>query len=153
MVIVDGTGINANGTVLGSDGYGIPTDQDNNGIADHLDPNNDQACNGDSDGDGIVDAIDLDDDNDGILDTSEGDDTVDTDGDGIPNYLDLDSDGDGCPDVQEAGYTDANNDGILDGTSIAADGTVVGGDGYGIPADTNNNGIYDYLDANHKVRV
>ena len=93
--IVDGTGINANGTVLGSDGYGIPADQDNNGIADHLDPNNDQACNEDSDGDGIVDAIDLDDDNDGILDTSEGDDTLDTDNDGIPNYLDLDSDGDG----------------------------------------------------------
>ena len=30
----------------------------------------------------------LDEDNDGILDTGEGDDTVDTDSDGIPNNTD-----------------------------------------------------------------
>ena len=57
----------------------------------------------------------MDDDNDGIYDTYEGDDTVDTDGDGIPDYLDLDSDGDGCPDTVEAGFTDADGDSILDG--------------------------------------
>ena len=32
----DGTGINANGTVAGSDGYTTPADADNNGTADHL---------------------------------------------------------------------------------------------------------------------
>ncbi|MBN2746861.1 MAG: T9SS type A sorting domain-containing protein [Bacteroidales bacterium] len=40
---------------------------------------------------------------------------LDTDGDGIKNYLDLDSDNDGIPDVVEAGGTDANNDGKIDG--------------------------------------
>ena len=53
----------------------------------------------------------------------------DTDNDGIPNTEDLDSDGDGCLDVVESGGTDANNDGILDGTSIDANGRVVGGNG------------------------
>jgi hypothetical protein len=61
----------------------------------------------DSDGDGVLDEIDLDDDNDGILDTVEGD--IDTDGDGIVNRLDLDSDGDDCADAVEAGVTSLNN--------------------------------------------
>lgn len=53
----------------------------------------------------------------------------DTDKDGIPNTEDPDSDGDGCPDVLESGGTDTNNDGVLDGTSIDANGKVVGGNG------------------------
>ena len=55
----------------------------------------------DTDGDGIVDTIDIDDDNDGILDTVEGE-VADFDGDGIPNSLDMDSDGDGILDNVEA---------------------------------------------------
>ncbi|WP_117882217.1 T9SS type B sorting domain-containing protein [Aureibaculum luteum] len=39
----------------------------------------------------------------------------DTDGDGVFDYLDLDSDNDGITDVTEAGGTDADGDGILDG--------------------------------------
>ena len=144
---VDGNGYNANGTVAGSDGYGIPVDANNNGIADYLDANDDTACQGDSDNDGIDDATDLDDDNDGILDTVEGDDSVDTDGDGIPDNKDTDSDGDGCLDAKEAGFTDANGDGEVDGTGINADGTVADSDGYGIPADADNNGTADYIDA------
>ena len=147
---VDGTGLNTNGTIAGSDGYGVPLDNDNNGTADHLDVNYSDACIGDADGDGVKDNVDLDDDNDGIYDTYEGDDSVDTDGDGTPDYLDLDSDGDGCSDANEAGYTDADTDGIVDGTGIAANGTVLGSDGYSIPVDTNNNGIADYLDAADK---
>ena len=54
---------------------------------------------------------------------------ADTDNDGIFNYLDPDSDGDGCLDVVESGGVDANNDGILDGTGIAANGRVTGGVG------------------------
>ncbi|NRD24966.1 hypothetical protein HNV10_17075, partial [Winogradskyella litoriviva] len=41
---------------------------------------------------------------------------TDTDGDTVPDYLDLDSDNDGIYDVDEVGGTDANNDGIADGT-------------------------------------
>jgi mannitol/fructose-specific phosphotransferase system IIA component len=105
--------------------------------------------NSDTDGDGVEDFYDLDDDNDGILDTDEGDDSIDTDGDGIPDYKDTDSDGDGCNDAKEAGYTDADNDGGVDGTGIAADGTVVGSDGYSTPIDADNNGIPDYIDDNY----
>ena len=46
---------------------------------------------------------------------------LDTDNDGTPNYLDRDSDWDGCYDVNEAGFTDANKDGILDGTGFTTD--------------------------------
>jgi len=60
----------------------------------------------DSDGDRVVDTVDVDDDNDGITDVNEiasnGQD-VDTDRDGIPNRLDLDSDNDGVLDWQESG--------------------------------------------------
>ena len=120
---VDGTGINPDGTVAGSDGYGTPLDLDGNNVADHFeagpDLNNNgtpDSCDGeDTDNDGIPDAIDLDDDNDGILDTAEGDGSVDTDNDGIPDSKDADSDGDGCSDAKEAGFTDADEDGQVDG--------------------------------------
>ena len=148
---VDGTGYNTNGTVTGGDGYGIPADVNNNGIADHLDANDNAACVQDADGDGVNDDVDLDDDNDGILDTDEGDDSVDTDGDGIPDNKDTDSDGDGCSDAKEAGFTDANADGEVDGTGVAANGTVANSDGYSFPNDSDNNGIADHLDANYTV--
>ena len=92
------------------------------------------------------DDADLDDDNDGILDTVEGDDTVDTDGDGIPNNKDLDSDNDGILDAVEAGFTDADNDGEVDGTGYDTDGKVIGSDGYGTPADSDSDTIPDYVD-------
>lgn len=53
----------------------------------------------DSDGDGLVDALDPDDDGDGLPTAVEG--IADPDGDGTPNYLDLDSDGDGALDAAE----------------------------------------------------
>lgn len=60
----------------------------------------------DSDGDRVVDTVDVDDDNDGITDINEiaanGLD-VDTDKDGIVDRLDLDSDNDGILDWQESG--------------------------------------------------
>ncbi|MGH1338714.1 MAG: hypothetical protein ACRBFS_21550, partial [Aureispira sp.] len=40
--------------------------------------------------------------------------TGDTDGDGILDQLDLDADNDGIPDVVEAGGTDVNGDGRAD---------------------------------------
>jgi len=81
----------------------------------------DTLVGSDTDGDGIVDAIDLDDDNDGILDTVEG--GGDFDGDGIINSLDLDSDGDGILDIIESqpstgviilSGNDNDNDGLDD---------------------------------------
>ena len=74
----------------------------------------------------------------------------DTDGDGIPDHQDLDSDDDGCYDVNEAGFTDDNNDGVLDGTGIDTDGKVIGNDGYTTPADINANGEQDYIEATYK---
>ena len=157
----DGTGVDADGKVIGSDGYGTPANTDSDTIPDHLDPDSDgdgisdaiEAGFTDADGDGEVDGtvdtdgtvsdsdgygtpadtdldgtpnhLDLDSDNDGILDSIEGDDTVDTDGDGTPNYLDIDSDGDGCYDAVEAGFTDANNDGEVDGTDLDPNETTI----------------------------
>lgn len=91
----------------------------------------------DTDGDGIVNACDLDSDNDGVLDTEEDsnsnglydDNDVDGDllviptlGDGVPNYLDLDSENDGVLDLMEGrtftraqiDYFDTNHDGVID---------------------------------------
>jgi len=45
----------------------------------------------------------------------------DTDGDGVPNHLDLDSDNDGITDIIEAGGTDSNGDGMVDGFMDADD--------------------------------
>ncbi|NRA22128.1 MAG: hypothetical protein HRU05_16775, partial [Oceanospirillaceae bacterium] len=74
----------------------------------------------DTDGDGIINSIDIDDDNDGILDINE---VGDQDGDLLINRLDLDSDNDGIADNVEAqstaGYIaplgiDADGDGLDD---------------------------------------
>ena len=100
----------------------------------------------DSDGDGVVDSIDIDDDNDGILDTVEGE--GDFDGDGIVNRLDLDADNDGLPDIIEALGSDADNDGRVDGF------TDSNGNGYHdalettpwVVPDTDNDGAQDFLD-------
>ena len=108
-----------------------------------------KACASDNDEDGIDDNTDLDDDNDGILDTEEG--TGDADGDGVPNYQDLDSDGDGCFDAVEAGFTDANEDGKVDGNGVDTDGKVVGSDGYTTPKNSSGSGNADYLDENVKI--
>ncbi len=82
----------------------------------------------DTDGDGILDPVDVDDDNDGILDTDEG--TGDTDGDLIPDAVDLDSDNDGIMDVVEGNSgcadttpADAICDGPFDATGYATDGS------------------------------
>ena len=89
----------------------------------------------DTDGDGLPDAFDLDDDNDGIPDVDEGD--GDADGDGIPNSQDLDSDNDGIPDLIEAGFEDANGDGIVD--SFGQPDWDIDGDGLANEADANDN--------------
>lgn len=106
-----------------------------------------EICNDDFDNDGVPNVIDLDDDNDGILDVDEGNGLIDTDNDGFPDSMDLDSDNDGCFDVIEAGFEDANGDGLLGGLPIRVDlyGRVIGvSSGYTTPADRNSNGIFDF---------
>ena len=75
---------------------------------------------GDADGDGIPNEYDEDSDGDGIPDEYEG--AGDSDGDGIPDFLDTDSDGDGWSDAEEAGGDPSN------------------------PVDTDGDGVPDYLD-------
>jgi len=71
--------------------------EDNDGLADDLDPN---PNNSDSDGDGIPDGMDVDPDGDGVNDNG-----TDSDGDGINDNSDVD----------ETGGTDSDEDGIDDG--------------------------------------
>lgn len=68
---IDGTGINGDGTVTGSDGYGNPTET-NSGTLDYLDEGLQSGCL-DNDNDQIADFNDGDDDNDGIRDREEYD--------------------------------------------------------------------------------
>jgi hypothetical protein len=97
----------------------------------------------DSDGDGVPDFRDLDSDNDGIPDVTEtggsdadgdgiigsglptvnregiaagtGNNAIDTDEDGLPDFRDLDADNDGKFDLVEAGGSDVDSDGLVDG--------------------------------------
>lgn len=114
----------------------LDLDSDNDGIADLV-----EAGGVDTNGDGSVD-IATDTDGDGLADTYDTSNggvniaNLDTDGDGIVNSKDLDSDNDGIPDVVEAGGTDANNDGKIDGyTDNDGDGFAQSVDG-----DANNDG-------------
>ena len=113
------------------------------------------VANNDFDGDGIDDDTDLDDDNDGITDALEGGETADLDGDGIPNRLDLDSDNDGCNDIKEAGYDDADGDGIPGSApyTYTDEGLVVGTtykDTNGLD-DLDGNGTKDFLERGSAV--
>ncbi|AOW21144.1 Ig-like domain-containing protein [Urechidicola croceus] len=161
-------------TVNNDTGVNAWVDANNNGVHDNYDP---QDINGldygdlgfsgalgtqidlsnpilDTDGDGVLDYLDLDSDNDGIFDAIEYDDRGDIDIDG-------DGNGDGS-DAETDDITDAfDGDGILgaaDGNDDDADGndhgtlgmpypTPLDTDGDGIPnfkeIDSDNDGIYD----------
>jgi hypothetical protein len=145
--------------LLDSDGDGTANiddvDDDNDGIPDLIEGDED------TDADGVIDSLDRDSDNDGITDTREalgsdvdGDGVIDgfidedgdghddsvsatplltpnTDGDTLPDYKDVDSDNDGLTDAYEAGrsdedangevdgFLDANNDGLDDAIALA----------------------------------
>ncbi|MEP4881522.1 beta strand repeat-containing protein, partial [Maribacter dokdonensis] len=51
---------------------------------------------------------------------------TDTDKDGVADHLDTDSDNDTCTDATEAGHTDDNNDGEVDGSGYDTNGQVTG---------------------------
>ncbi len=139
FVRLSGQGLGA----IDTDSDGIPNyldlDSDNDGIPDIMEVFGTGAGNSakisgfvDTDGDGFSDDVDGDVGNDGTTENStnallrsgadgNNDGRSDTwpyknmDGDSKPNPYDLDSDGDGISDVVEAGLTDTNWDGRVDG--------------------------------------
>ncbi|WP_437297178.1 hypothetical protein [Sorangium sp. So ce426] len=152
-----------------TDDGGVPDGQEDvnlNGVVDagETDPNvgEDDGTPADSDGDGLIDAIedelgtdpnDADSDDDGVIDGDEPNFSDDHDGDGLVNALDPDSDGDGLFDGTELGLpcdnaaTDAGA-----GTCIAdADPTTKTNP---LDADTDDGGVADGVeDANHNGAV
>ncbi|VAW10726.1 internalin, putative [hydrothermal vent metagenome] len=131
-----------------TDGDGIPDkfdlDSDNDGVPDII-----EAGGTDDDGDGLVDNF-TDTDNDGLhdpLDNLNGGvsgqevtngtplENPDSDDDGVDDRLDLDSDNDGIPDVLEAGGTDDDGDGVIDGF------TDIDNDGFADSIDTDDNTV------------
>ncbi len=157
----DNDGVPGNGIPL-IDAFGvaagtglIPFDTDGDSVLDYRDR--------DSDNDGLTDFVETggsDPDGDGIPGTGSpvvnsqgvpaggGLVPTDTDNDGSIDSLDLDSDADGIFDLVEAGGTDLDNNGIVDGF------TDINGDGYDdgltitplTPQDTDGDGIPDYRD-------
>ena len=142
------------------------SDSDGDGIDDRTEIGVDIANPIDTDGDGIIDALDPDDDGDGVLTADEdidmdGDPTNDdTDMDGIPDYLDADDDGDGVltrdEDLNGDGdprNDDTDGDGIPDYLDADDDGDGVltrdedrNGNGDPRDDDTDGDGTLDYLD-------
>jgi hypothetical protein len=104
--VVEAGGTDANGDGIFDD----QTDTDNDGFADDVDGDvgNDGTAENSADG---LQLTGTDTDNDGAPNSYPA---GDTDGDGILDQLDLDADGDGIPDVVEAGGTDVNGDGRFD---------------------------------------
>lgn len=155
---------------IDTNGNGIPD------CAEKCSNVNDKSNSTDSDGDGFKDSCDEDSDNDGIPDAvedtnknglytdddKEGDlNFISTLGDSVPNYRDLDSDNDGILDLFESGIPlsvintiDKDKNGVIDsdvavGNNGIADILETSPDSgvmkYPL-ADTNGNGIPDYLD-------
>jgi gliding motility-associated-like protein len=104
------------------------TDSDGDGILDAIEKGT-GATLADTDNDLIPDYLETDSDDDGISDAIEkgtGTAVADTDNDGIPDYRDLDSDGDGIPDSIEKGSgstpVDTDGDGIPNFRDVDSDG-------------------------------
>jgi gliding motility-associated-like protein len=154
LIILTGSDNNNDGLDNVFDINASPLDSDNDGVLDYLDidSDNDGIFDLEESGSGLIDA-----NFDGIIDNilaSIGNNGLDnnaetspdsglinytiqnTDADAIFNYINTDSDGDLCTDVIEAGFTDLNNDGFIDGNGIDLNGKVTSSDGYTLP---NNN--------------
>ena len=130
--------LDANDTVAVDDN--TSTDDDNDGI---LDTDEGSTTNVDTDSDGIPDYKDIDSDGDGILDSVEL--TVDTDSDVTPDFRDLDSDNDGILDSIE-GTTDTDKDGVANFRDLDSDDDNKTDAVEGI-GDIDGDGIANYIDA------
>ena len=130
----------------------IDEDDDNDGILDLDEGLSVNIPTGDSDGDGILNYLDVI-DNGGLGDGSATDytdldgnnipDVFDIDGDGVPNHFDLDTDNDGIYDVDEAGGTDNNDDGLSDGLVNINGVPATAASGLN-PIDTLGDGSFDF---------
>ena len=142
-----------------TDGDGVfdhlDRDSDNDGISDliesgqdaGLDANNDgvldsvadaaAAVTGDTDNDGLADAVDSDNGGTAVV-------PVDTDEDGVVDLLDLDSDDDTIPDAVEAQTTDTYTSATFDNN---ATNNGVNDNGLFVPVNTDGDSTPDYLDA------
>ena len=130
-------------------------DSDNDGIPDAIEFGIDQLNPVDTDGDGVIDALDNDSDNDGKTDKEESGSTngspIDSDGDGIPNYRDTDSDNDGIPDAIENQNTNPDADGDMIPDYLDADSDNDGipdalENGLTLGTDSDSDGIDDAFD-------
>ncbi|HEX2532145.1 MAG TPA: hypothetical protein VHK69_00340, partial [Chitinophagaceae bacterium] len=157
--------VEAGGTDINGDGLvDVPTDTDNDGLANTYDASTggNNIVNLDTDGDGIRNFLDLDSDNDGIPDVAEVG-GVDTNGDGrLDNYNDADSDG-----LDDTVDSDVGNDGTAENAAgvLLRTGADTNSDGrpesypFGIPntdgrslpnpydLDSDNDGIADVIEA------
>jgi large repetitive protein len=115
-------------------------DSDDDGVPDGMEVGEDVEDPWDTDGDGLIDALDDDDDDDGLATEDEigdydftdpEDELPDHDEDTVPDYLDDDSDDDGVPDEEE-GLTDTDGDTIPDA----------------LDTDSDNDGIADEVEGN-----
>jgi large repetitive protein len=127
-------------------------DSDGDGISDFVETNGGSAI--DTDGDGTIDARDLDSDGDSLVDAGEG--ASDFDADGLADYRDPDDDGDGVPTRTEVadgaalGDNDVDGDGAVNWLDADADGDGIedGTDGTG---DADGDGVPAYLDPDDHV--
>ncbi|TVQ90783.1 MAG: hypothetical protein EA397_11560 [Deltaproteobacteria bacterium] len=131
-----------------SDGDGIPDGVEWGDLSTH----EAQLAPFDTDGDGVIDALDLDSDSDGLRDAFEAgtnpNEPRDTDGDGVPDFRDPDDDGDTlptaleCPDGQ---LIDTDGDGVPNCLDLDSDGDGALDRAEGTE-DFTGNGIPNYLD-------
>lgn len=134
-------------------------DADNDGLTDTT-----EAGGTDSNGDGVTDNF-IDANNDGLDDTVAAGvlPVADTDADGQADYLDIDSDNDGINDITEAGGTDLDNNGEVDGftdangnglddttaaTPLGGTDTDSNGDVNHLELDSDQDGIPDAIEGN-----
>jgi hypothetical protein len=127
-------------------------DSDRDGVYDGIEVGTGEDAL-DTDGDGVIDALDTDDDGDGMNTRAENGNTEDgsplrdypdTDSDGIPDFRDTDSDDDGFADADE-GLVDTDRDGTPDFRDLDSDGDEVA-DADEVAGDTDNDGRDDRVD-------
>ncbi len=135
----------------------VPIDNDTDGVNDYLDLDSDndgiydltESASGaaDSNNNGVIDGLPVIFGSNGLADSLE---TVadsgtlsytvaDSDSDNTADYLELDSDNDSCADTIEAGFTDADSNGILGDlpATVNAAGVVISAPGYLPPVNGN----------------